>query len=328
MNRRTFLCGLTLGTVATPLTTDAQQAGRVYRIGYLSSLSSAVGRRFLTAFRQGLRDFGWVEGRNIVIESRWAEGNLERLTGLAKELVGLNPDLIMSTGGSPTVRAAMAATKTVPIVMVEVGDPVATGFVTNLARPEGNVTGLTNMARDLTQKRLALLKEALPSATRIAVIMDPGDPIVPAQWREAQLAADRLGLQLQRLEVRNADDLRKAFRAAVDGKAEAVLRLADPLALVLGAETAELALKHRLPLMVRARPEVEMGGLMSYYADALDYYRRAAYYVDRILRGTKPGDLPIEQPTKFELVINLKTARALGLTITQSLLLRADQVIE
>jgi putative ABC transport system substrate-binding protein len=160
------------------------------------------------------------------------------------------------------------------------------------------------------------------------VIMDPGDPIVPAQWREAQSAADRLGVRLQRLEVRNTDDLRRAFQTAVTGKADAVLRLADPLAIVLGLETADLAKKHRLPLMVRARPEVEMGGLMSYYADALDYHRRAASYVDRILRGATPGDLPIEQPTKFELIINLKTAKALGLTIPPSLLARADQVIE
>jgi len=160
------------------------------------------------------------------------------------------------------------------------------------------------------------------------VMMDPGDPIVPAQWREAQSAADRLGVQLQRLEVRSTDDLKRAFQTAVIGKAEAVLRLADPLAIVLGVETADLAKKHRLPLMVRARPEVEMGGLMSYYADALDYHRRAASFVDKILKGAKPGDLPVEQPTKFELVINLKTAKALGLTIPQTLLIRADEVIQ
>ena len=184
------------------------------------------------------------------------------------------------------------------------------------------------MARETTQKRLQLLKGAVPSAARIAVIMDPGDPIVAPQWREAQSAADRLGVQLLRLEVRNADDLRRAFQTAVDGKADAVLRLADPLAIVLAVETADLAKKHRLPLMVRARPEVEMGGLMSYYADALDYYRRAATFVDKILRGAKPGDLPVEQPTKFELVINLKTAQALGLRMPPSLMARADQVIE
>jgi ABC-type uncharacterized transport system substrate-binding protein len=211
------------------------------------------------------------------------------------------------------------------------------------------------MARDLTQKRLQILKEAVPNASRIAVMMDPGDPIVPAQWREAQSAADRLGVQLQRLEVRSADDLKRAFQTAVNSKAEAILRLADPLAIVLGVETADLAKKHRLPLMVRARPEVKMGGLMSYYADALDYrlpavyparefvdaggfmaygpnladmYRRAATYIVKILKGAKPGDPPVEQPTQFELIINMKTAKTLGLTIPQSLLLRADEVIQ
>ena len=325
--RRTFLRVVAGGLLAPSLAAEAQQVGTPAKIGILSPQSRETTAAALASFRQGLRDLGWEEGRNIVIEVRFADGKLERLRGLAEELLNLNVSLIVSQN-SPGTSAAIAATKTVPIVMVEVGDPVATGFVTNLALPGGNVTGLTNMARDLTQKRLALLKEAVPGATRIAVIMDPGDPIVPAQWREAQSAADRLGVRLQRLEVRNADDLRRAFQTAVTGKADAVLRLADPLAIVLGVETADLAKKHRLPLMVRARPEVEMGGLMSYYADALDYHRRAASYVDRILRGATPGDLPIEQPTKFELIINLKTARILGLTIPQSLLARADQVIE
>jgi putative ABC transport system substrate-binding protein len=281
----------------------------------------------LTAFRQGLHDLGWEEGRNIVVEFRFADGKMERLHDLATELLKLNVELIVAQN-TLGVRAAIDATKAVPIVMVEVGDPVATGFVTKLAHPGGNLTGLTNMAHDLTRKRLQLLKEAVPSATRIAVIMNPSDPIVPPQWRDAQSAAERLGVQLQRLEMRNAEDLRRAFQMAVAGKAKAVLRLADPLSLVLGTETADLAIKHRLPLMVRARPEVEMGGLMSYYANPLDYHRRAASYVDRILKGARPGDLPIEQPTKFELLINLKTAKALGLTIPQTLLLRADQVIE
>src|SRR5207245_10145567 len=213
-------------------------------------------------------------------------------------------------------------------ILIPDGAPLDTRSESKLARPGGYVTGLMTMARDLTQKRLQLHKEAVPSAARIAVIRDPGDPIVPPQWREAQSAADRLGVQLLRLEVRNADDLRRAFQTAVDGNADAVLRFADPLALVLGVETAALAKQHRLPMMVRARPEVEMGGLMSYYADALDYYRRAATFVDKILKGAKPGDLPVEQPTKFELVINLKTAKALGLTIPQTLLIRADEVIQ
>ncbi len=313
--------------LATPRAVEAQPAGTPVRIGVLSSQSRETSLANWTAFRQGLRELGWNEGRNIIVEMRLADGKLDRLPGLARELLSLNVSLIVAQN-TPAARAAIAATTTVPIVMVEVGDPVGTGFVTNLARPGGNVTGLTNMATDLTQKRLQILKEAVPSATRIAVIMDPSDPVVAPQWRDAQSGAERLGVHLQRLEVRNADDLRRAFQMAVAGKAEAVLRLADPLAIVLRTETADLAIKHRLPLMARARGEVEVGGLLSYYADALDYHRRAASYVDRILKGAKTGDLPIEQPTKFELVVNLKTAKALGLTIPQSLLLRADQVIE
>jgi putative ABC transport system substrate-binding protein len=328
-----FRARLTITTVvvvvlfAAPLAVDAQPAGTPVKIGVLSSQSRETSLANWTAFRQGLRELGWNEGRNIIVDMRLADGKLDRLPRLARELLSLNVSLIVAQN-TPAARAAIDATTTVPIVMVEVGDPVATGFVTNLARPGGNVTGLTNMATDLTQKRLQILKEAMPSATRIAVIMDPGDPVVAPQWRDAQSGAERLGVHLQRLEVRNADDLRRAFQMAVAGKAEAVLRLADPLAIVLRSETADLAIKHRLPLMARARGEVEVGGLLSYYADALDYHRRAASYVDRILKGAKPGDLPIEQPTKFELVINMKTAKSLGLTIPQPLLLRADQVIE
>jgi putative ABC transport system substrate-binding protein len=327
MERREFISGIAVSLLAAPLVAEAQPTGSPVKIGVLAPVSRETSMAVWASFRQGLRDLGWEDGRNIVIESRFADGKLDRLRGLAEELLHLNVSLIVATN-SPGASAAIAATKTVPIVMVEVGDPLATGFVTNLARPGGNVTGLMTMARDLTQKRLQLLREAVPSAERIAAIMDPGDPIVPPQWREAQSAADRLGVQLQRLEVRDADDLRRAFQAAVDGKADAVLRFADPLALVLGVETADLAKKHRLPMMVRARPEAEMGGLMSYYADALDYYRRAATYVDKMLKGAKPGDLPVEQPTKFELVINRRTAKAIGLTIPPSLLLRADQVLE
>jgi putative tryptophan/tyrosine transport system substrate-binding protein len=318
---------LSLSILGPPLSADAQVTATTAKIGVLSSQSYETSKAAWSAFRQGLRDFGWQDGRNIVIEVRFADGHIDRLRGLAEELLKHDVRLIVAQN-SPGARAAIDATRTVPIVMVEVGDPVATGFVTNLARPGGNVTGLTNMARDLTSKRLQLLKEAVPSATRIAVIMDPGDPVVPPQWRDAQSAAQRLGLELQRLEVRNADDLRRAFQMAVAGKAEAVLRLADPLSIVQGTETAQLAIKHHLPLMVRARTEIEMGGLISYYADPLDYHRRAAFYVDRILKGAKPGDLPVQLPTKFELVINLRTAKALGLTVPQSMLLLADEVIE
>jgi len=318
---------LTLGVVLAPLIVETQQAGSSAKIGVLSPQSRETSQAAWNAFRQGLRELSWEEGRNIIIEVRFADGKLERLRGLAEELLNLNVSLIVAQN-SPAARVAIAATKTVPIVFVEVGDPVATGFVTNLARPGGNVTGVTNMARDLTQKRLHLLKEALPSAIRIALIGDPDDPLVPLQWRDAQAAADRLGVQLQQLEMRNADDLRRAFQTAVNNKADAVFRLADPLALVLGVEAADLAKKHRLPLMVRGRQEVELGGLMSYSEDARAHHRRAATYVDKILKGAKPADLPVEQPTKFELVINLKTAKALGLTIPQSILVRADEIIQ
>ena len=326
-SRLTVAVTLILRLLFGLISTDAHSAGEPVKIGVLSPYPRETSVAVWASFRQGLRDLGWEDGRNIVIEVRFADGKFERLRDLSEQLLKLNVSLIVAQS-TPGARAAIAATKTVPIVFVEVGDPVATGIVTNLARPGGNVTGLTNMARDLTQKRLELLKEAVPSAKRIAVIMDPDDPIIPPQWREAKAAADQLGVQLQRCEMRNADDLWRAFQAAVRYKANAVLRLSDPLATVLGVETADLAKKHRLPLMTRSRQEVEFGGLMSYYADALDYHRRAASYVDRILRGAQPGDLPVEQPTKFELVINLKTAKAIGLSIPQSLLLRADHVIK
>ena len=305
---------LAVSLTLAPLAAEGQQAGKPVKIGVLSPQSRELSLAVWDTFRQALRDLGWEDGRNIVIELRFSEGKNERLRGLAEELLRLNVSLIVAVN-SPGARAAIDATKTVPIVMVEVGDPIATGFVTNLARPGGNVTGRTNMALDLTQKRLALLKEAVPSAKRIAVIMNPDDPIIPAQWREAQSAADRLGLQLQRFDVWNAEDLRRAIQTAVNRKADAVLRLADPLAGVLNAETVDLAAKYRLPTMLRARRDVEAGGLMSYFPNAHDCHRRAASYVDRILKGAKPGDLPIEEPTKFELVINMRTAKAIGLTV-------------
>jgi putative ABC transport system substrate-binding protein len=269
-----FLCVLLASSILLqPLAAAGQAAAPAVRIGVLSSQSRETSKTVWTAFREGLRDLGWEEGRNIIIDVRFADGHFDRLRPLAEDLLKHDVRLIVAQN-TPAAGAAIAATRTVPIVMVEVGDPVATGFVKNLSRPRGNVTGLTNMARDLTSKRLQVLKEAVPHATRIAVMMDPNDPVVAPQWRDAQSAAPRLGLHLQPLEVRRVDDLRPAFQMAVADKAEAVVRLADPLSIVLAAETAELAIKHRLPLMVRARVELEMGGLISYYADALEYHRR------------------------------------------------------
>ena len=326
-SRRAFLGLLTLGLLVSPFAADAQQAGKPVRIGVLTAQSRETSVVSWESFRQGLRDLGWEDGRNMIIESRFANGNFDRLPALAEELLSLKVSLIVAVN-SPGARAAISATKTVPIVMAEVGDPLATGFVTNLARPGGNVTGISLNLVELTQKRLAILKEAVPRAKRIAVIMNPDDPVIPMQWREAEAAAGRLGVRLQRLDIRNVGDLRRAFDAAVKDKAEAILRLADPLAGTLNPETVELATRHRLPTMLRTRLEVEAGGLMCYYPNTRDYYRQAATHVDKILKGAKPGDLPVEQPTKFEFVINLKTARAIGLTIPPSLLARADVIIE
>jgi putative ABC transport system substrate-binding protein len=263
-SRWAFLALLAFAFVAWPIAGNAQQEGKPIRIGVLTAQSRGTSTASWESFRQGLRDLGWENGRNLVIEERFTDGNFDRLPIFAEELLKLNVALIVAAN-SPGARAAISATKTVPIVMVEVGDPVATGFVTNLARPGGNVTGVSNIAKDLTQKRLALLKEAVPRASRVAVIMNPDDPIIPMQWRDAEAAAGRLGVQLLRLEIRNAEDLRRAFEAAVKGKADAVLRLADPLAGMLNPETVDLATKHRLPTMLRSRLDVEAGGLMSYF---------------------------------------------------------------
>ena len=314
------------GALAAPLAAEAQQANPPPRVGVLTPQSRELSAASWAGFRQGLRELGWEDGRNLVIEARFADGKLDRLSALAEELVSLRVSVIVAAN-SPGTRAVMSATKTIPIVMVEVGDPVATGFVSSFARPGGNVTGVSNMSRDIGRKRLQLLKEAVPKALRIAVMLNPDDPITAPQWRDVEEAAGSLGVQLQRYEIRNMEDLERAFQAATAGRADAVLRLADPLVVVLGPKTVELVTRYRLPAMVYRR-DVETGALMSYFADVPDYHRRAATYVDRILKGARPGELPIEQPTKFELVINLKTAKALGLRIPPSLLLRADQVIE
>ncbi len=313
--------------LVAPLVLKAQPTRSPLRVGVLTPQSRDASAPRWGAFRQGLHDLGWEDGRNIIIEARFADGEFELLRPLAEELVKLGVSVIIAAN-TPGIRAAMDATTSIPIVMVEVADPIATGFITNLARPGGNVTGVCTLGRETTRKRLEFLKEAVPRASRVAVIMNPDDPVTAPQWRDAQQAAGLLGLHLQRLEVRNASDLERAVQSAVAGKADAVLRLVDPVAVDLGQRTAELLTTHRLPAMLEWKTEVERGALLGYFADPLDYYRRPASYVDRILRGAKPADLPVEQPTRFQLFINLKTAKALGLTIPQSLLLRADEVIE
>ena len=327
MPPRFFIAVIVLAVLAGALVGEAQQAQSPVTIGVLGGVSRESRTSSLQALRDGLRELGWEEGKNLTIEERFADGDLARLPALADDLVRRQLDVIVASTSAAT-RAVMTATKTIPIVMLDVGDPVSSKFVTNLARPGGNVTGFTNMALGLTQKRLGILKETLPGAARVAVLSDPDSPIRAPQWRDAVAAAPRLGLRLQRLDIRKRGDLTRAFQAAANGKADAVLALADALNTVFTRDIIDLAAKHRLPTMVEDRERVEAGALMGYAAEPREAYRRAASYVDRILRGAKPGDLPVEQPTSFELVINLKTAKALGLTIPPSVLLQADAVIE
>jgi putative ABC transport system substrate-binding protein len=321
ISRRGFIASL--ATLMAPLVAQAQQPKRVPRIGFLSAGFPAPMSARLGAFQQGLRGLGYVEGKNIVIEYRYAEGELDRLPALAAELVRLEVDVIV-TGGSPVTRAAKDATKSIPIVMAQDSDPVGTGFVASLARPGGNITGLSNLSPDLSGKRLELLKEIVPKFSRVAVL---GTSIEPATAQEMELAAGVLGAKLQFLDVQHPKDLATAFRAASERRADAVLVQASAVFSAHRTQVAELAVKSRLPAMYSAPEYVEAGGLVTYGVSVADLWRRAATYVDKILRGARPADLPVEQPTKFELVINLKTAKALGLTIPSSVLARADEII-
>ncbi len=326
MNRRTFLCGLTLGTLSAPLAAEAQ-AGKVARIGHLSFGSATPGSRLDEAFRQGLRELGYVEGQNIVIEYRWAEGRAERLPDLAAELVSLKVDIIVAAG-TPAPLAAKHATRTIPIVMSSAGDPVGSGLVASLARPGGNVTGLSTFTRELAAKRLQLLKEVVPGVSRVAVLWNAANPYAVLNMRETQAAARTLGVQVQSLEVRGPDDFENALPAAIKGRAGALIVVDDPLTYLYRMRIADFAARNRLPATYGFREFAEAGGLMAFGANLADLYRRAAIYVDKILKGAKPAELPVEQPTKFELIINLKTAKALGLTVPQSVLVRADEIIQ
>jgi putative ABC transport system substrate-binding protein len=298
----------------------AQPPTRVTRIGYLAQ---ATGGATFQGFRQGLRELGWIEGQNLVIEFSSAEGNVERLPALAAELVRLKVDVIVTT--SPGAPAAKSATKTIPIVFVTTDDPVAAGLVVNLGRPGGNITGLTTMNAELDAKRITLLKETIPSLTRMAVLLNRADPSAGAMLAATQRAARSVGVQLQVVEVKAATQLDGAIAAVTRGKAEA---LAIPGSAFFFNTSAELAAKARLPAIAPWRQFPEAGGLMSYGVDALEVFRRAAAFVDKILKGAGPGELPVEQPTKFELVVNLRAAKALGLTIPQSVLVRADETIQ
>ena len=328
MNRRAFLCGLMLGTLGLPLVVEAQQAGKVYRVGILTDKASDPAEaRLWQAFRLGLRERGWIEGRNILIEFRGAEGNYARLPELAADLARLKVDLILARA-STFVQPAKAATSSIPIVFVVHADPEGTGHVASLARPGGNITGLANLQTDLGPKGLELLISAVPVAKRIAVLWNPGTPSHAPGLKAVEESARTLRVQLQAVGARTAAELAGAFSAMAGARAQAILVLASALFAAERQRVAELAITHRLPTMHQTRDNVEAGGLMSYSPNYDDLYRRGAIYVDKILKGAKPADLPVEQATKFELVINLKTARALGLTIPPSLLQRADQVIE
>ncbi len=318
---------LTLGLFAAPLAAQAQAPGKVARVGYVFARVSSADQRLWDAARQGLRELGYVEGQNITLEVRWADGQSELLPEIVAEVVRSKVDVLV-VATTPGALAAKNATRTIPIVFVSVGDPVGNGLVASLARPGANLTGLGLLNPEISGKRLELLKESLPSISRVAVLTNPGNPVHAVFWRETHTAAQTLGLQLQPIGVRSPEDFDEAFWAAARGRANALLAFDDALTAGYRARLVALAAKYRLPAMYGFREFPEAGGLLSYGPNLLDQYRRTATYVDRILRGTRPSDLPVEQPTKFELVINRRTAQGLGLVIPPSVLARADQVIE
>jgi putative ABC transport system substrate-binding protein len=328
VQRRFFL--IATGTlVAAPFAADAQQAAMIARVGYLSP-NLSDGSRFHEAFVQGLRDLDYVEGRNLVIEYGDAGGTSERLPALAAELIALKVDVIVA-GSTLAALAAKQATRTLPIVFAVAGDPVTSGLVTSLARPSGNVTGLSLLAPELFGKRLELLRQAVPSVSRVAVLWQPdafGDRGDRDRLKEAEIAARAVGVSLYFVEVRDAGDFERAFSEMIAARTGALTVLPSGMFIGERRRLVELAARHRLPGMYQSRESVDAGGLMSYGPNFSDLFRRAATYVHKILKGAKPGDLPVEQPTKFELVINLKSAKGIGLTIPQAVLARADELIQ
>jgi len=327
MDRRRFLLTSLAGALAAPLAAGAQQATKVARVGYLATNPTP---HFQAAFRQGLREFGYVEGRNLVIEDRDAAGKLERLPALAAELVALKVDVIVAPN-TPAALATKQATKTLPIIFTAVADPVTSKLVTSLAHPGANVTGLSVLAPELVGKCLELLKQAIPAVSRVAVLWHPGatgERTDKDMLKSAEVAAQTLGVRLQFLEARGRADFDRAFSEMTRARADALIVVTSSILFGERRRLVDLAAKNRLPAVYPWREAVDAGGLMAYGPDLAAMLRRVANYVDKILKGTKPGDLPVEQPTKFELVINLKTAKALGLTIPPSLLGRADQIIE
>jgi putative ABC transport system substrate-binding protein len=328
IGRRTFLAGAGAVLLAAPLAAEGQQAGKVYRIGILGDRASDANEALVwQTFREGLRERGWNEGVNFQIEYRGVEGDAARLPEVAADLVRLKPDLIV-TRGSYLTGALKAATSSIPIVFVGHADPVGTGHVASLARPGGNITGMAVLQTELGPKGLELLHAVVPAATRIGVLWHPGTPSAVPGLKALEEPARLLRFQLQPVGARTAGELEGAFSTMARGGAQALLVFSTVPFITARQRIAELAIAHRLPAMVQGRQFVEAGGLISYYPNSQDTWRRATVYVDKILRGAKPADLPVEQPTKLELVINLKTAKALGLTIPPSLLGRADEVIQ
>ena len=326
MDRRRFLLTSLAGALGAPLRAEAQ-AGKVYRIGILETRSAVLNATNLDAFRQALRGLGYTEGQNLEITYRSSDGRDERFPVLAGELVRLKMDVIL-TRGTPAALAAKSATRTIPVVMASSGDPVGSGLVASLGRPGGSVTGLSSYDVEIHAKRLDLLKEVRPRLKRVAGLFNMGNPVLPLAWKEVQQAAGSLGIQAQLLDVRRPEDLPRAFDVAAKERAEALIVGLDGLTQGNLRLIAELATKNRLPSIYATREYAELGGLITYGVSDRHQYQRAATFVDKILKGATPGDLPIEQPTEFELVINRKTAKALGLAIPPSLLARADQVLE
>ena len=331
MDRREFIGTLAGGLLAAPLAAEAQQADKMARIGYLAFNLAAGDPRIREAFLQGLRDLGYVEGRNLLIEYRDAAGKTERFPALAAELVALKVDVIVAAPGTLGALAAKQATTTLPIVFPGIGDPVADGLVASFARPGGNLTGLSVVSTEITVKLLELLKQAVPGVSRVALLLKPdavSERTMQGLRKEADAAAQVLGVQLQVIEARGPEDFDRAFSDMSEARAGALVVVVTPVFINARQRLVDLAAKNRLPTAFSFRDFVDAGGLMSYGPSLPDMFRRAATYVDKILRGAKPADLPVEQPTKYELVINLKTAKALGLAIPHAMLMRADEVIE
>jgi putative ABC transport system substrate-binding protein len=324
MDRRTFLGRIAGGLLAVPLAARAQQAGRTPRLGYLTERPGPT--EFEESFLKGLRDLGYVDGQNVIIEYRWAAGNAERLPALAADLVDLKVDIIV-TSGVPAAKAAKNATSTIPIVMATSGDAAADGLVASFTRPGGNVTGLSLFTRELSQKRLAILKEAIPSLQRVGALFNAKNPANPPQFRETAAAGDTLSVKVLPLDVHFPEGIDPSFAEAARQNLQGVVIISDSATITHRNQLGTAALKYHLPTIFSNKAYLQGGGLMSYGPDVVAKFHRAAYYVDKILKGAKPGDLPVEQPTEFELAINMKTYKALGLTFPQSLLLRADELI-